>query len=736
MKFISKKVVTLILFNFLFISIFSNTKQLKKIDSVWKYHLGDNMEYAALDYDDSSWQTLDKSFIHIDDSHFVWLRTNVHVDSNVKNGDLWLLMDKFNGAADFYINGIFAGSRGNLPPSTRVRIEEYNSINVPLNLDVHESVEIAIRIYCPTDKLKELTFYFGNTKAAYSESVIHNQFGLRLFLILAFLCIFIMFYSFAVYLGNRNDKAYLFYSLCMFFIVPYFFDIGSEVIFLPYNINRSICRACLPISTCFMAIFLNRFFNLRGYKRLLLATGIFIVIDFTAYFIVCGKQDAMDMMFNVMLLPVVLVIIYGFTTTIKALKKHEPYAINLFIGFTIGSILSLHDVVYMFIGKVPYMWTQALAFFGLDLTIFITLSMRSAHSQKVLESLAEKNESQHQKLVEIFTSAKELAEETSGIADELADSVNAVMQATINSKNKVDIIDTAIKEQHLIHDETQSTVRDLTSSLQTVNSEFDKTSESIQTTASGTKMVIDGIANVSDGISTAENFTRSLNTLTSDGSTDMKHLFDVIDSIQQSSKEILSVVTTLDTFAQKTDLLAMNAAIEAAHTGVAGKGFAVIAHEIKDLAANSSRYASKIGEIISAVIKNIEESAVLTEKVNQAFSQIKQGASQSVEKVTAAAQSLKEQVLAGNSISHESEMMAESALIMRNNINKQTQYSSHVLENMERLSLASQKVDTASSEISAGAQSLTKQVESLRILADRTRQTAKDLMTIMASDSD
>ena len=131
-----------------------------------------------------------------------------------------------------------------------------------------------------------------------------------------------------------------------------------------------------------------------------------------------------------------------------------------------------------------------------------------------------------------------------------------------------------------------------------------------------------------------------------------------------------------------------------------------------------------------------EESAVLTEKVNQAFSQIKQGASQSVEKVTAAAQSLKEQVVAGNSISHESEMMAESALIMRNNISKQTQYSSHVLENMERLSLASQKVDTASSEISAGAQSLTKQVESLRILADRTRQTAKDLMTIMASDSD
>ena len=245
---------------------------------------------------------------------------------------------------------------------------------------------------------------------------------------------------------------------------------------------------------------------------------------------------------------------------------------------------------------------------------------------------------------------------------------------------------------------------------------------------------MEGIANVSEGIYSAENFTRSLNSITAAGSADMKKLIEVIESIQKSSAEILSVVNALDDFAQQTDLLSMNASIEAAHSGESGKGFAVIAHEIKDLAAQSSSRSTKIAEIITSVIKSIKESVQLTERVNQTFLMIQTGAEQSVDKVSAAANSVKQQLETGAAISHEAEVMATSADRMRESVSTQRIYSSQVLANMERLTAVSQKVDAASSDIEDGAKTLADEVESLNTLAERTRKTAQALKELMVTE--
>ena len=442
----------------------------------------------------------------------------------------------------------------------------------------------------------------------------------------------------------------------------------------------------------------------------------------------------MDLMFNIMLLPVVVVIVYGFVTATDAFKHKKPYAMNIFVGFTLGSILALHDVVYMLIGKNPFMWTQSLAIFALDLAVFITLSMRSADGQKRLAILADKTEAQRQKLSAIFDNARSMAVETSQISAELSESVKAVMQSATNSREKVDIINNAIRDQASIHTQTANTIKELTQSLHDMNNEFDRTAESIHATAEGTRNVMDGITNVSEGIQTAENFTRSLNTLTTNGSNDMKKLLAVIESIQKASKEILSVITTINEFAAQTDLLAMNAAIEAAHTGEAGKGFSVIAHEIKNLAANSSSYASKIGEIVTSVIEDIEASAALTDKVNQTFVQIQNGAGQSVEKVSAASSSIHEQMQTGTAISREAELVADSAVRMKETVSTQSNYSSQVLDNMNLLTEATVKVDNASTEISSETHSLAEQVEALRDIAERIRETAQSMAKLMSSN--
>jgi methyl-accepting chemotaxis protein len=253
----------------------------------------------------------------------------------------------------------------------------------------------------------------------------------------------------------------------------------------------------------------------------------------------------------------------------------------------------------------------------------------------------------------------------------------------------------------------------------------------IQDTTKGTQEIINGISTVGEGISTAAQFTSSLSKLTQTGSDDMKKLMAVMKDIQNSSTEILGVASTLSTFAHKIDLLSMNASIEAVHSGEAGKGFAVIAHEIKDLASQTSQWSGKIAEIITSIISSIDNSADLTSKVNQALMQIEDGSVKSAERVNAAWEGMKAQQSAGNEIAKDAESLASSAAHMKTEIASQDKFAASVMNNMQELCEASQAVNDASSGISAFTETLSQEAQNLAELAENTAKVAHELMEIM-----
>lgn len=702
------------------------------ISDGWKIQKSDNMSFAKSDFDDSSWETyIPKKKISLDNSHYFWMRKTISIPRELQNEEVWIGLNKINCAEEIFVDGDFMEERGSMPPDYNVRTEIMKMIHIPVDSIKDGKVTVAVRSWCPQNCATAIDFTIGNTKQAEYVNEFRFIFNQSIFTIMGMLCLFICFYAFAQYFSDRKVSSFLFYALSLLFISIYFYDIGSKILILPYNLQRALTRAALPISISLIALFLNRFFERKNFKPLCTVVVAFDVIVFSLFLLVYGNANATDNIFLVCLVPIFIVIVYGIVVTVKGIKAKAKDAVPLFLGFIIGSGLAVHDIICQAIGYVPFVWLQGFSFFFLNVSIFITITSRSARAETQMEKLAKESSDQRDKLSKLFENAKQLTSETAEIVSALDSSVSTVVQAASNSSEKVSLINEAIAKQKLIRTETTSAFNSFTKALDEMSKELESEANTIENTASHTSSVIQGMETIGKGISNAAKFSSTLSELIKSGNKDMNSLSNAMNKVEASSKEILSVANALDEFAQQTDLLAMNASIEAAHSGEAGKGFAVIAHEIKTLASASAQRSSKIGEIVQSINESIMESVDLSQKVNKTLSEIQSGAVENSEKISSAAEGMKTQQEAGVQIKKESAELSKNAKHLKEEAASQSKISISVMNNLEDLSKASDAVDSANAEIFSSSTELVTQAKSLTSLAERTKNASIELSKLM-----
>lgn len=156
---------------------------------------------------------------------------------------------------------------------------------------------------------------------------------------------------------------------------------------------------------------------------------------------------------------------------------------------------------------------------------------------------------------------------------------------------------------------------------------------SVQEISGSMKLISDEVNETAQSAQIAVELSQEAGSCVEESNRSMQEFVDVMREIDEKSGQIGMIIQTIDSIASQTNILALNASVEAARAGQAGKGFSVVADEVRSLAQKSAEAAKNTGDLLSGTTEAIGRSLKLAQKTEGSLKKIAVSSARAEEKV-------------------------------------------------------------------------------------------------------
>lgn len=308
---------------------------------------------------------------------------------------------------------------------------------------------------------------------------------------------------------------------------------------------------------------------------------------------------------------------------------------------------------------------------------------------------------------------------------ETASALDRSTEETRAAAGQIDSVATHVADKIHRQDESitqsSSSVEEISGNIKSLENMIDNLSTAISDSSAAVEEMTANIATISRNLEKVDDYVGRLETASDKGRQTLKDVIQRISEVVAQAENLQQANKLIATISAQTNLLAMNAAIEAAHAGQYGRGFAVVADEIRSLAENSTRQSRIISEELKSTHLAIENAVQASEDADSAFGSMQEMVSTVSDLERNVKQALSAQDEGNQAVLGNLEQMKSIGGQVQGGVSEISEGSNIILEEMTHLVETSRELTQMVEDINSGVHSIRNAMDRVTEAGTRNR---------------